>query len=134
MSSAGQIMKRIRIGACAFLITLSGVVAARGDIRIEVEGKLPPAAERAVAELREIAAAKPASSKKAAVVRTIVVGLNGHEGPIAAALKKADLTLVAAPEALAVARVSDQKLVVAGHDARGLAYAVRDIARAVELN
>jgi len=126
-------MHRIRIFAYGFSLFLSAVACqaktARGDIRIQVEGKLPPAAEKAVGELREIAAAKKSTAR-----RTIVVGLGTQASEIAAALKGAELTLAPQPEALAVAKLDDKKLVVVGQDDRGLAYAVRDVARAVELN
>jgi len=126
-------MDRIRIYAGAWLLLAAGATSARGEIRVDVEGKLSPVAEKAVAELRAVAA-RLRSLKVPAADVSIVVGLAGQDGESAAALRAAGLTLAAEPEASALAKVGESKLIVRGFDDRGLAYAVRDVTRAVELN
>jgi hypothetical protein len=127
-------MDRIRtIAGVGMLLLAAGAGTVRGEIRVEVLGRLSPVAEKAVSELRAIANARGGFAKKSADI-SIVVGTAANDGAIGAALQAAGVTLAAEPEATALAKVGEDKLLVGGFDERGLAYAVRDVARAIELN
>lgn len=112
--------------------------ATRADeVRILVEKPLPTASARALQELREALTArgdKPTGTTLWSdhAVPTIVVGFAGSPG-VDALLALANKKVPPQPESALIASAPSafKSIVIAGHDDRGLSYALRDAARAI---
>lgn len=127
------------LAVAAMLCTTAPVDAA--EIQLVVDKPLPPVAQNALLEFQRAATAqghavrvvdKPSS--EGAQATTVLVGIAGQSLATDRALAAEKVTLPDAPESLAVRRFGDkQHLLICGRDARGLAYALRDVARGIEL-
>jgi hypothetical protein len=129
------------VGA-VFLLAIceTGAAAETGEILFVVDKALPPVAQNALVELQRSATARgralrvvdrPASG--AALM--VFVGIAGQSPETDRALAAEQVRLPDAPESLAVRRCGEGRasLLVCGRDARGLSYALRDVARSIEL-
>src|SRR6185312_17451291 len=66
----------------------------------------------------------------------LVVGLAGSSPSVDRLLKEHDISLAAVPEALCIRKLhwkNRSVTLIAGHDWRGLSYALLDVARGIEL-
>lgn len=129
------------------LIVIAGLAVAAqwpdavgaAEMQIVVEGEWPASARRALDELRRVVPAKHTlhvvSRPDPARSHTLLAGIAGHSPLLDRALAEAKLVLPEEAESLAIRRVGPdrQTLLVAGRDAVGLGYALRDIARSLEL-
>jgi hypothetical protein len=122
-------------------VACTAIVRGAGEIQIVVDKSLPPAAQNALVELQRAVTTQghpqslvtklPGENTQAA----IVVGIAGQSSEIDRLLNIEQVKLPDAPESLAVRKFSPghKSLLVCGRDARGLAYALRDVARSIEL-
>lgn len=116
------------------------------EVRLVVERPLPVAAARALTELREALVAhgdepKEVPSAADQTIATIVIGLAGQSPAVDEALAAAKQEVAKMSEAAAIVAVpvighakagaSAKTFVLAGHDDRGLTYALRDAARGI---
>ena len=123
------------------ILVCAGIGARAGEVQIVVDKELSPVAQNALAELQRALAAhgsvarvvgQPSPDGKA---RAILVGIAG-ESPAADRVSKAEK---AEPwnnaESLVVHRFGPHKqsVLVCGRNDRGLSYALRDVARSIEL-
>lgn len=112
----------MRIFSALFLLALA--TPARADVSIAADAKLPTPAALALKDLERAVEGRKANLE-------IVVGIAGQSKAVDALLASEKIALPESPESLAVKRVGAMKLLIAGRDARGLAFALRDTARAI---
>lgn len=131
---------------CACARTAAYAEVAEGQLQIVVDKALPPGAQSALGELRRAATAHAHGHPGRVVVvdrapadveaaLTLVVGIAGQSPETDRILAAEKVPLPEAPESLAVRHFGDgrKSLLVCGRDARGLSYALRDVARSIEL-
>jgi len=114
----------------------ASLLAADSGLAIVSDAKLPAAAVLALQELEEALAGRGVKverrdATKTDGIREIVVGLASESPEVQRQLTQRKLTLAALPESLLVHHVDQRRLLIAGRDARGLAFALRDVARSV---
>jgi len=125
--------------ALVFAVTGSLSATASECVRIVIDHELPPPAQRAVDRLSDTLGRKgfavATSSDTAQEPRAkLVIGIAGESEPVDGCLSEHELTVPEQPESLLIARVTDgdvETILLAGRDARGLAYAVLDAAEAI---
>ena len=133
---------RIRIVATWFIVAAAFGSAHGAEVRLVVERPLPIASARALTELREALVAhgdEPDEAQSAAdqTIATIIIGLAGQSPAVDEALASAKQEVAKMSEATAIATVpvadaaAAKTFVIAGHDDRGLTYALRDAARGI---
>jgi hypothetical protein len=130
----------VRALAFVAVVYCVGALAQAAEIHLLVDKPLPAVAENALAELRRVLAAqgrvaRTLEKKPAGDAPAILVGIAGQSPGVDQALAADSVALPGAPESLAVRRfgTSRSSLLICGRDARGLSYALRDVARSVEL-
>lgn len=133
-------MRLCSLSVICSLLVASSVVA---DERVEliVDSELPVAAKIALTDLTDAL-----QKKKVEVVRNkvaakgahtrLVIGVAGQSYAVDRLLEPHKIVLPSQSESLCVAKVpakSDETILIAGRDGRGLSYALLDVARAIEL-
>ncbi|MBL8828081.1 MAG: hypothetical protein JNM18_13970 [Planctomycetaceae bacterium] len=110
------------------------------QISIVVDRPLPSAARRALDELRLAITNHGDRSREVAALdektlSRLIVGVAGNSPQVDAALKASEVTLGEQPESFALSYSVTGKMdrLIAGRDERGVTYALREAARAVEL-
>jgi len=124
------------------VIATAGVNAGAAELQIVVDKSLPTAAQNALVELQRAVTAQghaPSLATKLpgenAPATTIVVGIAGQFPETDRILTTEQVKLPGPSESLTVRKFGPghNSLFVCGRDARGLAYALRDVARSIEL-
>ena len=105
-------------------------------MNLVVDTELPPAARWAVDELRRPLRARGESVETAAAAGPdpgFVIGLAGGSPAVEDALARSGVRCPGAPESLVLQPLAGEGFLICGSDERGLAYALLEAARAVEL-
>lgn len=139
-AEAGNIRFGLAARAAVVAMLLAAAPAAGDTVRIQAETPLGRASEVALAELKSALAARGEhlianDSDEAESAATIQIGTTAAPGGLAEIIRSAGVPLPSGAESAAVAWLNDdfRKLVIAGHDDRGLSYALREVARGVAL-
>lgn len=109
------------------------------EVTIVVDQPLTPIVRRALDELTQAITQRGHTTQTAATFDAeqdsqVVVGIAGKSAAVDKLIKSLTIALAPAPESLAIFPLSParQQYLIAGRDERGLAYALRDAARAVQ--
>jgi hypothetical protein len=131
--------------AAAGVVLLTGTLVGEDKLPdgkrvvIVVDGALPPPSALALGDLdramkQHMIAPQRASSIPDGVVATLIVGVAGLSAGVDRILREERIVLPPEPESLCIRRIGGgQRVLIAGRDARGLSYALREAAHAIEL-
>jgi hypothetical protein len=121
-------------------LSLAQPASSQGAIHLVSDGKLSAPEERALAELEKSLTSKGRTARRSTTVpdngEAIIVGTPGASNLLKGMVNSDKVKLNRDPESLSVQQVRGGRsdiLAISGSDARGLTYALLDVARAVEL-
>jgi hypothetical protein len=118
------------------LLARSGV--AQNRVALVVDAPLPPSARQALTDLERALRKRGLEPVRHEVLtqkgpKTFVIGLAGSSAAVDKLLAENRIALPKQAESLCLQKVPDDRILVAGSDARGLSYALLEAARAIEL-